>query len=224
VEVHAVFGTQAAACDENMQALLEGTVMTATTQPVQSGNEPPKPSETSGTRTPHSVDAPGSSRSRTAGHVFGGLARISLGWVFLWAFLDKTFGLGYATESKDAWIDGGSPTFGFLSFGAAGPFKGVYNSIAGDAWADWLFMLGLLFIGVALVLGVFMNLAAAAGALLLVMMWTAVLPPENNPFMDDHLIYALTLGLLASLGAGRWFGLGHRWEQTSLVRRTPFLR
>jgi hypothetical protein len=37
-------------------------------------------------------------------------------------------------------------------------------------------------IGVALVLGVFVNLAAAAGALLLVLMWTAVLPPENNPF------------------------------------------
>ena len=88
-----------------------------------------------------------------------------------------------------------SARIGFLSFGATGPFKGTYNSIAGDAWADWLFMLGLLTIGVALVLGVFVNLAAAAGALLLVMMWTAVLPPENNPFMDDHLIYALTLGL-----------------------------
>jgi thiosulfate dehydrogenase (quinone) large subunit len=50
--------------------------------------------------------------------------RLSLGWVFLWAFLDKTFGLGYATESRDAWIDGGSPTFGFLSFGATCPFKG----------------------------------------------------------------------------------------------------
>ena len=53
-----------------------------------------------------------------------------------------------------------------------------------------------------------MNLAAGAGALPLILMWTAVLPPENNPFMDDHIIYAFTLGLLASLGAGRWIGLG----------------
>ena len=219
--MHAVFGTQALACDENTQALLEGTVMTATAQPVQPTNQPPEATKQPAAQSP---DVPLFSRTRMATHIFGGLTRISLGWVFLWAFLDKTFGLGYATESKDAWIDGGSPTFGFLSFGATGPFKGTYNSIAGDAWADWVFMLGLLTIGVALVLGVFVNLAAAAGALLLVMMWTAVLPPENNPFMDDHLIYALTLGLLASLGAGRWLGLGRKWEQTPLVQKVPALR
>ena len=39
--------------------------------------------------------------------------------------------------------------------------------------------------------------------------------------MDDHLIYALTLGLLASLGAGRWLGLGRKWEQTTLVQKVP---
>ena len=210
-----MFGTRAIARDENMQALLEGTVMTATT-PVQPTHVP----DDSNRR----VHAAGTLRDTKPTHVFGGLARIALGWVFLWAFLDKTFGLGYATESKDAWIDGGSPTFGFLSFGAAGPFKGVYNGIAGDAWADWLFMLGLLAIGVALILGVFMNLAAAAGALLLILMWTAVLPPENNPMIDDHIVYALTLGLLATLGAGRWLGLGHRWEKTPLVQKAPVLR
>jgi thiosulfate dehydrogenase [quinone] large subunit len=193
--------------------------MTATAQPLPPINEPPAHPARHEPR-----DVSQDSRNTTAVHVFGGLARISLGFVFLWAFLDKMFGLGFATASKDAWIEGGSPTYGFLSFGAAGPFKGVYNSIAGDAWADWLFMLGLLAMGIALILGVFMNLAAAGGALLLILMWTAVLPPENNPVMDDHLIYALTLGLLACLGAGRWLGLGHRWEQTHLVQRVPILR
>jgi thiosulfate dehydrogenase (quinone) large subunit len=195
--------------------------MTATTQPV----EPTAPTPVPTSHTPKDPEGTAPDVGiRQASHIFGGLARISLGWVFLWAFLDKAFGLGYATASKDAWIDGGSPTFGFLSFGAAGPFKGVYNSIAGDAWADWLFMAGLLAIGLALVLGVFMNLAAGAGALLLLLMWTAVLPPENNPFMDDHVIYALTLGLLASLGAGRWIGLGRTWERTRLVQKSPILR
>jgi thiosulfate dehydrogenase [quinone] large subunit len=42
--------------------------------------------------------------------------------------------------------------------------------------------------------------------------------------MDDHLIYALTLGLLASLGAGRWLGLGRKWEETTLVQKVPVLR
>ncbi|HEX5596734.1 MAG TPA: hypothetical protein VFX61_12075, partial [Micromonosporaceae bacterium] len=36
--------------------------------------------------------------------------RLALGWTFLWAFLDKTFGLGHTTEAKDAWINGGNPT------------------------------------------------------------------------------------------------------------------
>jgi thiosulfate dehydrogenase [quinone] large subunit len=32
---------------------------------------------------------------------------------------------------KDAWIHDGNPTLGFLKFGASGPFKEFYNSIAG---------------------------------------------------------------------------------------------
>jgi hypothetical protein len=40
--------------------------------------------------------------------------RVVLGFEFLWAFLDKTFGLGYATPAERAWINGGSPTKGFL--------------------------------------------------------------------------------------------------------------
>jgi len=153
-----------------------------------------------------------------------GAIRLALGWIFLWAFVDKMFGLGHETTSKDAWVNGGHPTFGFLKFAAAGPFKGLYNDIAGQGWADWAFMLGLLGIGLALILGVLMNLAAAAGATLLVLMWTAVLPPENNPFMDDHLVYAAVLVLLALLGAGRYLGLGAYWERLPFVKKSAILR
>ena len=104
-------------------------------------------------------------------YVMAAAIRLSLGWVFLWAFLDKTFGLGHGTAGKDAWVNGGSPTAGFLGFATAGPFSGAYHQIAGQAWADWLFMLGLLGIGTALMLGVAMRLATAAGVLLLVLMW-----------------------------------------------------
>ena len=85
-------------------------------------------------------------------------------------------------------------------------------------------MLGLLGIGVALILGIGMRIAAAAGALLLVLMWTAVLPPENNPFMDDHLIYAAVLVVLALTRAGNTLGLGRWWGGTALVRKAPWLR
>jgi thiosulfate dehydrogenase [quinone] large subunit len=87
--------------------------------------------------------------------------RLSIGWVFLWVFLDKLFGLGHDTVSKAAWIHGGSLAQGFLAVAAKSPYKGMYNDFAGQAWADWLFMIGLLGIGVALMLGIAMRPAAA---------------------------------------------------------------
>ncbi|MGL4176272.1 MAG: hypothetical protein ACRCSN_09355 [Dermatophilaceae bacterium] len=163
-----------------------------------------------------------------------GITRLALGWIFLWAFLDKLLALGFATGRDPetdvvdrfgdaAWVNGGSPTRGFLEFGTSGPLAEFYQSFAGATWADWLFMAGLLGIGLALVLGAGMRIAAGAGAVLLVMMWTAALPPENNPFMDDHLVYALVLVLLALAGAGRTFGLGRWWAALPVVRRHPFL-
>src|SRR5262245_29368806 len=103
--------------------------------------------------------------AKAARYVFAGV-RITLGWVFLWAFLDKLFGLGHETASKAAWINGGHPTQGFLKFAATGPFKGFYNSFAGATWADWLFMIGLAGIGIALIFGIGMRIAAVAGAAL----------------------------------------------------------
>ena len=162
------------------------------------------------------------------------LTRISLGWVFLWAFLDKTFALGFATGRAEdgtvdlfgpaAWINGGSPTEGFLTFGTQGPFAEFFQSFAGQAWADWLFMIGLLGIGVALILGIGMRIAAISGATLMVLMWAASLLPENNPFMDDHLVYALVLIGLMFSEAGNTWGLGRRWSSISLVQRYPILR
>lgn len=175
------------------------------------------------------------SRSTTALRYVAAVLRLSLGWVFLWAFLDKMFALGFATGRDPetgvvdrfgdaAWIHGGSPTEGFLTFAAKGPFADIYHNIAGAAWADWLFMLGLLGIGVALMLGVAMRLATISGVVMLVLMWSAVLPPENNPFMDDHIIYALTLILLALMGAGKTLGLGRIWERLTIVRRYTILK
>jgi thiosulfate dehydrogenase [quinone] large subunit len=150
--------------------------------------------------------------------------RISLGWIFLWAFLDKLFGLGHGTPRSGAWINGGSPTAGFLGHATKGPFANIYQNIAGAAWADWLFMAGLAGIGAALMLGVAMRFAAAAGATLLVLMWTAVLPPDNNLFMDDHIIYALVLVVLALAGADKAFGLGRMWERLPLVKGHGLLK
>jgi len=178
--------------------------------------------------------APETKAQRWARYI-AAITRISLGWTFLWAFLDKAFALGHETGVDQAtgvvdyfgpaaWINGGSPTAGFLGFATEGPFAGFYQGLAGNAFIDWIFMLALLGIGLALMLGVGMRIAAASGALLLVMMWTAVLPPANNPFMDDHIIYALVLGLLALIGAGKTFGLGKRWESIPFVQKHGWLK
>lgn len=163
------------------------------------------------------------SRALQARHLLA-LTRIAIGWVFLWAFLDKTFGLGFATESADAWVNGGSPTFGFLNFATEGKLLHDFFAGLSGAFADWMFMLGLLGLGLALILGIGMRIAAVAGALMLVLMWAAELPLENNPFMDDHIVYALVLGALAIYGAGRTWGLGRMWEQLDVVQRYPFLK
>jgi thiosulfate dehydrogenase [quinone] large subunit len=161
--------------------------------------------------------------SRAARYVWA-ITRLGLGWVFVWAFLDKAFGLGHETPAGKGWIDGGSPTLGFLKGSAKGPLASFYRDIAGAGWADWLFMVGLAGIGLALIFGVGMRVAAAAGAILALMMWTVVLPPENNVFMDYHLIYAAVLIGLALVGAGDTVGLGRWWSRTVLVRRWSWLR
>ncbi|MGS2618402.1 DoxX family membrane protein [Micromonospora sp. LZ34] len=176
------------------------------------------------TAAPRATAVPAeTARERATRYALAGL-RLALGWTFLWAFLDKLFGLGHSTDAAKAWINGGSPTAGFLGNAVAGPFADLYRSFAGAAWADWLFMTGLAAIGTALLLGIGTRIAAAAGALLLVMMWTAVLPPENNPFMDDHLVYAGVLAVLALTAAGKTLGLGRYWSRLRIVRRLPFLK
>jgi thiosulfate dehydrogenase (quinone) large subunit len=184
---------------------------------------------TTGTRLPNpdfvhpELTAPETGEGRAARYV-ASVTRLSLSTIFVWAFIDKLFGLGHATKAGKGWLDGGSPTTGFLKGAAAGPLKGFYNNLAGVAVIDWLFMGALLGVGVALLLGVAMRPAAIAGGLLMVMMWSAVLPPSNHIFMDDHIIYALVLVGLALTYAGRTLGLGRQWESLPLVRRFPVLK
>jgi thiosulfate dehydrogenase [quinone] large subunit len=156
--------------------------------------------------------------------------RIGAGFIFLWAFLDKTFGLHYSTASKNAWIHGGSPTKGFLGHVAVGPFQSAFHSMAGNGFVDWAFMLGLLGIGSALVLGVGLRIAAVCGVALVAMMWFAVYPPARhtaagaptssvNPLVDDHVLEALALIAIAFFGTASRLGLGAMWAKLPFVQK-----
>ena len=160
--------------------------------------------------------------------------RLALGFEFLWAFLDKTFGLGYSTPSAQAWIHGGSPTKGFLSGANVGPFQGIFRSLAGVPGMDWLFMVGLLGVGLAFILGVAIRPAAVSGAVMLALMWAAVWVPakvaggqpsgSTNPIVDEHIVGIfgfIVVGALASWGAGY---LGRKWSSLRIVKSFPWLR
>ena len=150
--------------------------------------------------------------------------RIALGFIFLWAFFDKLFGLGFATPSNKAWLNGCSPTSGFLTYATQGPFADFYHLLANQAAIDWLFMVGLLLIGLGLVTGIMVRLACYGAILLMATLWSALLWPENNPFVDEHVIYALVLFGLSRTDVTQQLGLGKWWQSLPLVQRYPTLR
>lgn len=151
------------------------------------------------------------------------VARVLVGFIFLWAFLDKTLGLGFATKHGQAWLDGVSPTAGFLKMGvnAQSPMVDFFHSLAGNVLVDWLFMLGLLGIGMALILGIGLRVAAVAGSLLLMMMWAAEMPLKNNPIVDDHMVYSVMLWVFAF--APRKWSLINQWLQNSYAKKNSWI-
>ncbi len=155
---------------------------------------------------------------------FWGLLRIAIGWIFFWSFIDKLLGLGFASAPEKAWIAGGSPTLGFLKFATKGPFVEFYQGLAGNPVVDWLFMSGLLLVGLALLFGVGVRIAGYSGALMIILIYSAgFLPPKNNPLIDNHIIYAILLLGFALTKSGHCLGFGKRWSETKLVKKYPFL-
>lgn len=192
----------------------------------------PNPSRTLA-RPLEQAEVPGAMISTTAARALAGL-RIATGFVFLWAFLDKTFGLHYSTPSARAWINGGSTTKGFLSSVDVGPFQAVAHTIAGTWWADSLFMVGMLAVGVALIAGIGLRVSAVSGGLIMAMMWLAEFPVaqhtatgttsgSTNPITDYHLIYTVVLIVLAAAYAGHTWGLGRRWAALPFVQKHRWL-
>lgn len=153
------------------------------------------------------------SDNRPAGKALA-VVRILLGSVFLWAFLDKTFGLGFATTPESAWIAGVSPTAGYLG-SLEGTFAPMFHAMAGNVLVDLGFMLGMLALGVTLILGIGLRLAAVGGVIMMGMLWLTALPLMNNPIIDEHVVYAAVMVALAATHAGNTWGLGSVLARTN---------
>ena len=162
-------------------------------------------------------------------HYFWAVLRVLMGLIFLWAFFDKLFGLGFATclnketgvvtyMCEKAWINGGSPTFGFLTYGVHGPFAEFYNSIASSAVVSWLFMLGLLFVGFTLTFGILIRLGGLSGFLMMLLMYLGLITPDNHPFIDEHVIYAFVMLGFVFVHTCKHLGLGKWWTGLKVVK------
>ncbi|MGY0536389.1 hypothetical protein ACW14X_02655 [Nocardioides sp. YJ-D4] len=190
--------------------------------------------------TPGSATALPGQFSTPAARMLAAL-RIGFGLTFLWAFFDKLLALGFHTGAitneagtrtgidffaeDAAWINGGSPTEGYLSNVPENNWlQGMWNDMAGQWWVDGLFMLGLLGVGLTLTLGIGMRIGAIAGAAMYLLMWFASFPLQQNPIIDEHLLGALTVGVLALTYAGDTWGFGRRWARQPIVMRHGWLR
>ena len=127
-----------------------------------------------------------------------------------------------------AWINGGAPSQGFLNSDAVvGPLKPFFAAIASPA-SDVLFMVAMLAIGVAVMLGIGLRVSAVVGGVLMVAMYLAEWPfganaASNNPLVDYHIIYALALIVVAVLAAGDTWGFGRQWKAIPAVQRNRWL-
>lgn len=154
-----------------------------------------------------------------------GLIRLGVGWALFWSGIDKVFGLGFGTAPGQSVLAGASPTKGFLLHGlpADAPAAALLKPLAGHPVVDTLFLLATVGAGLALLLGIGTRIAAIGGAVLMLNLWFASLPLEYNPFLDQHLFYAIALLSVPVFDSGRYFGLGNYWRSLPPVRGRRWL-
>lgn len=135
-----------------------------------------------------------------------------MGWLFFYAGITKILADNWSAAFylKDAQLFAGF--FNFLLQPEILPYVNIFNK--------W----GLTLIGVALIFGVFTRLAAYAGALLMILYYLPILdfpyPNEHSFIVDEHIIYAAALFVLAYFDAGRVYTfkdkLSKIWKSKSL--------
>jgi thiosulfate dehydrogenase [quinone] large subunit len=173
------------------------------------------------------------------GWTFLSLTRIAIGFVFLWAFLDKLLALGYSTGrdketgavdflGEKAWVNGNHVTEGYLG-SSSGPLGDFFAGLGEQRWTDWAFMIGLAGIGLALMLGIGTKIGAWSGMAMLMMMyvthaWPGAVDPGTNPFLDDHIIYSLAgVGIVYVELKYQAIGLGRWWRKLDIVKKNGWL-
>lgn len=129
------------------------------------------------------------------------LLRLALASLFLYSSISKL-------------IEGHWTSAGLLNHATTFPELFTwFASPANIGWVDASNIYGQLLLGVALLLGVFLPVAALAGTLLMAMYYTAQLhfpyagSGTTSLLIDQHVIISLSLFVLWFVDAGRYYGL-----------------
>lgn len=156
--------------------------------------------------------------------------RLLLGWVFLFAGLEKLLQVG-----------GGGPfsAGGFLRFATAGTWPGAaegavvnptqafWVSLAENPAAlgliDFIVPVGQVLIGAALILGLATRFAAVMGALMMGLFFVAAWD-FGHGIVNQHFVYGALALVLAYARAGEIYGLDAYLERLPVVQRAPALR
>lgn len=144
------------------------------------------------------------------------LLRISLGWMFLYAGITKIFD---PTWTAEGYMKSAKTFSGFYLWLTQPGLMPIVNFIN-----EW----GLTLLGISLIFGVFVRLSSVLGAALMLMYYLVILQfpyPNAHAFIvDEHIIYIFILLFLASIRAGRAWGLENWCSKLFVCSKFPWLR
>ncbi len=143
------------------------------------------------------------------------LLRLSLAWVFLYAASHQIFG--------------GFSVTGFLS--TTKTFHWLFGPMTVEPFASILSFLvgyGHLLIGLSLLTGLLVRVSSIFGIGIMLIYWLAhmdfpYISDTTNFLLDEHIVFALVLGLLIAVRAGHIWGLDAWAEKQPTVSHSRVL-
>ena len=144
------------------------------------------------------------------------LLRLGMAWVLLYAASHQVLVPGWSV----AGFLGSTKTFHWLFAPMADPaVAGILSFLVGY---------GHLLIGLSLLSGLLVRVSGVFGIALMILYWMAhmdfpYISDANSLLVDEHIIYALVLGLLIATHAGHYVGLDGWVSRFDQVRRNRWL-
>jgi len=144
------------------------------------------------------------------------LLRISTGWLMFYAGITKILNPEWSAA-------------GYLK--GAKTFTGLFQWFASPAMlpiTDFINEWGLTLLGASLILGIGVRLSSWLGAALMLLYYFPILdglkPNAHSFIVDEHVIYFFALIVMATLRAGRVYGLENWCANLPICRKFPKLR